>query len=80
MEMTLTEEWLPKRGELLRFSPTAAVICGVVGIVLVEAAWWVTASLRDEEHKVTIATRTETGTSETSTRVLKNSARHPIRI
>ncbi|WP_280215861.1 LysM peptidoglycan-binding domain-containing protein [Nocardia cyriacigeorgica] len=33
-----------------------------------------------QEHKVTIATRTETGTSETSTRVLKNSARHPIRI
>ncbi|MBF6157533.1 cation-translocating P-type ATPase [Nocardia cyriacigeorgica] len=31
---------------------TAAVICGVVGIVLVEAAWWVTASLRDEEHKL----------------------------
>ncbi|TLF81046.1 cation-translocating P-type ATPase [Nocardia cyriacigeorgica] len=31
---------------------TAAVICGVVGIVLVEAAWWITASLRDEEHKL----------------------------
>ncbi|MBF6414738.1 cation-translocating P-type ATPase [Nocardia cyriacigeorgica] len=31
---------------------TAAVICGVVGIVLVEAAWWATASLRDEEHKL----------------------------
>ncbi|MBF6398631.1 cation-translocating P-type ATPase [Nocardia cyriacigeorgica] len=31
---------------------TAAVICGLVGIVLVEAAWWVTASLRDEEHKL----------------------------
>ncbi|MBF6439162.1 cation-translocating P-type ATPase [Nocardia cyriacigeorgica] len=31
---------------------TAAVVCGVVGIVLVEAAWWITASLRDEEHKL----------------------------
>ncbi|TLF99548.1 cation-translocating P-type ATPase [Nocardia cyriacigeorgica] len=31
---------------------TAAVICGVVGIVLVEAAWWITASLRDEVHKL----------------------------
>ncbi|MFE3444801.1 HAD-IC family P-type ATPase [Nocardia sp. NPDC059180] len=31
---------------------TAALICGAVGIVLVEAAWWVTASLRDEEHKL----------------------------
>ncbi|NEW51918.1 HAD-IC family P-type ATPase [Nocardia cyriacigeorgica] len=31
---------------------TAAVICGAVGIVLVEAAWWVTASLRDEDHKL----------------------------
>lgn len=31
---------------------TAAVICGAVGIVLVEAAWWITASLRDEEHKL----------------------------
>ncbi|WP_280235311.1 cation-translocating P-type ATPase [Nocardia cyriacigeorgica] len=31
---------------------TAALICGAVGIVLVEAAWWITASLRHEEHKL----------------------------
>lgn len=32
------------------------------------------------EHKVTVSTKTETGTSETSTRVLKNTSQHPIRI
>ncbi|MEV8631965.1 hypothetical protein AB0395_09940 [Streptosporangium sp. NPDC051023] len=32
------------------------------------------------EHKVTISTKTETGTSETSTRVLKNSSNNPVRI
>ncbi|MBF6513976.1 hypothetical protein IU421_06725 [Nocardia cyriacigeorgica] len=29
MEMTLTEDWLPKPGELLRFSPTAATLDAV---------------------------------------------------
>ncbi|GAA1381073.1 hypothetical protein [Catellatospora chokoriensis] len=32
------------------------------------------------EHKVTIATKTETGTSQTSTRVLKNTSNQPVRI
>lgn len=31
---------------------TAALICGVVGIVLVEAAWWVGATLHGDEHKL----------------------------
>lgn len=32
------------------------------------------------EHKVTISTKTETGTSQTSTRLLKNSTNQPVRI
>ncbi|WP_174361872.1 HAD-IC family P-type ATPase [Nocardia brevicatena] len=31
---------------------TAALLCGAVGIVLVEAAWWISATLRGEEHKL----------------------------
>ncbi|WP_063061681.1 HAD-IC family P-type ATPase [Nocardia sienata] len=31
---------------------TAAFACGAVGIVLVEVAWWVSASLRGESHKL----------------------------
>ncbi|GAA4489073.1 hypothetical protein GCM10023094_50030 [Rhodococcus olei] len=33
-----------------------------------------------QEHKVTISTKTETGSSETSTRILKNPSQQPIRI
>lgn len=31
---------------------TAAFVCGAVGIVLVEVAWWVSATLRGESHKL----------------------------
>ncbi|WP_280507919.1 HAD-IC family P-type ATPase [Nocardia flavorosea] len=31
---------------------TAAFLCGAVGIVLVEVAWWVSATLRGEPHKL----------------------------
>ncbi|WP_459545288.1 HAD-IC family P-type ATPase [Nocardia sp. X0981] len=31
---------------------TAAFVCGAVGIVLVEAAWWMSATLRGEPHKL----------------------------
>lgn len=31
---------------------TAAVVCGAVGIVLVELAWWVGATLRGDPHKL----------------------------
>ncbi|NKY36611.1 HAD-IC family P-type ATPase [Nocardia speluncae] len=31
---------------------TAALLCGAVGIVLVEVAWWVSATLRGESHKL----------------------------
>lgn len=33
-----------------------------------------------QEHKTTISTKTETGSSETSTRILKNDSKNPIRI
>ncbi|WP_053170586.1 hypothetical protein [Streptomyces sp. SBT349] len=38
------------------------------------------ASRSRQEHKVTISTTTQTGTSETSTRVLKNTTQQPVRI
>lgn len=31
---------------------TAALLCGAVGIVLVEAAWWVSATLHGDEHEL----------------------------
>ncbi|MGW0179279.1 HAD-IC family P-type ATPase [Nocardia sp. NPDC003345] len=40
---------------------TAAFVCGAVGIVLVEVAWWVSATLRGESHKLVPAAPGEDG-------------------